>query len=392
MGNHTIEAPAEDCNMPCRGDPSQICGGSRRLSLYVARELLSLEPCGHNPPNDTTTTTSIMVPPSTSTIYTSSLATSTSPISVSISSSSALVLSSTTTSTRESITTPSTTTKSTSVTTTTSSLCTATTTPPSECEYKVGKWCAPHIPDFDHEDGCLDAWKTCAKLVTSCWKYAGFPASIECLTFSKWCGGIKQYCYSDCRGRTCSKKQCFDRNKPQNPSPPKPPITSTYPCQTTTTVQTTIRSTATSVVPEPTNICKQPTSRIYNYGPGNPVGGIELPLVTCNDLQKDFWNRPFKLYTEPDTRHCKSYSRRYCPDACKDACKEQYDECKETYVESCKPEWSSWLNLNNQGGRESPITAYQRCTSQYHDCLYENKHVDPGDRCRNWGTGLRRLL
>jgi phage terminase large subunit len=119
------------------------------------------------------------------------------------------------------------------------------------------------------------------------------------------------------------------------------------------------------------------------------VGGIELPLVTCNDIKQDFGSRPFKLYTEPDSRRCKSYSRNYCSDACKDACKEQYEECKETYVESCKPDWWSWSHDNN---KDSPIKCYERCTSQYVDCLFENKHVDPGDHCKIWGAGLKRSI
>ncbi|KAH7303931.1 WSC domain-containing protein [Stachybotrys elegans] len=379
LGNYTTEVGAEECNMPCRGDASQTCGGSLRLNLYVARELLSLEPCGYEPPVDTTTTS---VPTATSTTKSSS---STTKVPDTTTSSTTKVPDTTTTSSTtkapDTTTTPSTT-KFTSTTTTTSSVCTTTITPPNDCEYKVGKWCAPHFPDWEHENECLNAWKTCAKLVTSCWKYAGFPASLECLKFSSWCGDIKKYCNNDCKGKTCSKKGCFDKYKPQHPNPPKPPVTTTYPCPTTT-VKTTTTKTTTTVVPEPTNICKQPTSKWHNYGPGNPVGGIELPLVTCNDIKEEFSSRPFKLYTEPDTHKCKSYSKWSCSDACKDACEEQHEECKETYVESCKPAWGS--------GKESPSKAHERCTAQYKDCLIENAWVDPGNRCKNWGSGLKRV-
>jgi hypothetical protein len=108
--------------------------------------------------------------------------------------------------------------------------------------------------------------------------------------------------------------------------------------------------------------------------------------VTCNDIKQDFQSRPFKLFTEPDSRNCKSYSRPYCSDACKDACKEQYEECKETYVESCKPGGWGWPF---GGDKESSLKAFERCSSQYVDCLLENKNVDPGDRCKNWGYGFK---
>ncbi|KAF2878042.1 WSC domain-containing protein [Massariosphaeria phaeospora] len=40
------DVSASDCNMPCKGNSSQSCGGPDRLSAYRANILLSTEPCG----------------------------------------------------------------------------------------------------------------------------------------------------------------------------------------------------------------------------------------------------------------------------------------------------------------------------------------------------------
>ncbi|KAH7328528.1 WSC domain-containing protein [Stachybotrys elegans] len=476
LANGTQPVSDTECNMPCLGDSSLTCGGRSRLNIFVAKELESLEPCGYKPPVGTTTTVTTVSATSTSssveyptpsesttedvtttstedTVTTttekattttaeettssttssssSSCSTSTSTSSSSSSSSSSSCSSTaSSTSTAPAITTTApvitTTTKLTTTRTTSSALCTTTITPPAQCEYKCGNWCAPSLPDWDDQDNCLDAWKQCAKQVTSCWKYAGFPAALKCLEFSQWCSNIKDFCQSDCKrkGKGCGKSQCFTKNKPQHPNPPKPPTptTSVFPCPPATTVTTAVVTSTTSCAPEPTNICKQPTSSKDNYGPGNPVGGIELPLVTCNDIKQDFFSKPFKLYTEQDSRRCKSYPRNQCSNACVDACQEQYEECKETYVESCKSSGGRWkrgeenqlerrtffggnflqglLDFFNKPSyppsnpspavppKDSPSRGLERCTSQYKSCLAENKYVNPNDRCRNWGYGL----
>ncbi|KAJ8127536.1 hypothetical protein O1611_g6100 [Lasiodiplodia mahajangana] len=49
-GNGTdLATDASTCNMACNGNSSEICGGPARLSLYVAKDLQSLEPCGTPP-------------------------------------------------------------------------------------------------------------------------------------------------------------------------------------------------------------------------------------------------------------------------------------------------------------------------------------------------------
>ncbi|KAL5392928.1 hypothetical protein DPSP01_000621 [Paraphaeosphaeria sporulosa] len=46
LGNGTVNAESDQCATPCTGNSSQICGGADRLSLYVAKNLESTEPCG----------------------------------------------------------------------------------------------------------------------------------------------------------------------------------------------------------------------------------------------------------------------------------------------------------------------------------------------------------
>ncbi|KAJ2971995.1 hypothetical protein NQ176_g7411 [Zarea fungicola] len=56
--SRTAKTAEKECNAPCGGDSSKICGGSSRLSLYIAKDLLSSEPCGNgNPPSSSSTST-----------------------------------------------------------------------------------------------------------------------------------------------------------------------------------------------------------------------------------------------------------------------------------------------------------------------------------------------
>ena len=309
---------------------------------------------------------------------------------------------------------PSTTKPPTQVSSTTSAaLCTTTITKPSECEYKCGNWCAPSIPDWDDKEDCLGAYKTCASHVTSCFKKAGWPGVLNCFDFSKWCGGVKEFCHSNTCGLKgkCNKKTCFDKYTPVSPKPPAV-TTSVYPCPVTSTAKpsSTKPSVPTTCAPEPTNVCKQPTNTKYGYAPGKPVGDIELPLVGCNDLLDDWRQNPFKLYNDENTRKCKVYKRPQCGNACTDACKEQYDQCNAVYAESCKKfGWTSYFHRREAqaeisdvekrffnlfgsgllfgGSKDTYSKATDKCTAQYKDCVAINKNINPGDRCTVWGKG-----
>ena len=345
---------------------------------------------------------------------------------------------STTSKTRQTTTTKSTTTtKGSHTTTTTTAVCTATHTSPPKCEWQIGDWCAPPLPDWDNKLECLVAAKTCELQGVSCFAKAGFPHVIDCFKFTKWCIAVKAHCVTDCvLQKGCGKRECWDKNKP-GPGTPPSTSTSVYPCPPSTTLKpttTTKPPVTTSCAPEPTNVCTQPTNDKWGYGPGKPVGGIPLPAVCCNDIKDDFNKNPFKLYNDPDSKKCPSFPWPSRPNVCQDACKEQYEDCRNTYVTGCKTlgrkrsiglsareaeatsaqdveferrwllSWSSGDqascsstgNAGSWGGKGSdspscwgkggntPDKALQRCKAQYDDCMVVNKKVDPGDKCRTW--------
>lgn len=373
IGNYTHSAPESDCSMPCNGDSSETCGGRGRLTLYVAKDLESLEPCGYEPPVTTTY-------PSTPTP--------------------------------------------------TSSTCVATTTIPSGCEYGCGKWCSHELPDWDDVSGCKSSFSNCKIQISACLRNAGFPGAMDCFNFAGWCNDVGNYC-STGRKRNFNKKDCFSHKPPKGG---KPPITKTItvPCHTSTTTPPTTTSTQ-CPIPTVTNICKQPTSKKDGYGPGNPVGGVELPVVTCNDLRDQFAQNPFKLYTDSDSWRCPAYSRGHVPNACADACKAQYKDCLDVYAEGCKASGSSghsywdvrdgWgpngFNNGKSGGffggwwkrdgeksyfdyaaqpeevkrtiyggwHDNYNSASNKCKAQYNDCLSENKRVNVDKKCNKWGSG-----
>ncbi|OAA32695.1 Carbohydrate-binding WSC, subgroup [Moelleriella libera RCEF 2490] len=69
LANDTAKVDDSQCNVPCQGNTSDTCGGSSRLSLWVAKDLESLEPCGSSPGTTTTTwaTTTSSLPGSSTT-------------------------------------------------------------------------------------------------------------------------------------------------------------------------------------------------------------------------------------------------------------------------------------------------------------------------------------
>ncbi|KAI1354459.1 WSC domain-containing protein [Xylaria sp. FL0043] len=336
VGNGTaLAADASTCNMPCNGQSDEICGGPARLSLYVAKDLQSLEPCGTPPDSSSTITT----PPVTST-------------------------------------TP----PPTSTTTTSSAVCTTTSVTPSTCEYKVGKWCSNPVPEWHDKPGCLLSWSQCLIQSTSCFVKAGLPDALNCFKYAEWCGELDLYCLTSCKNGACDKPSFVNKYPPMGGNSPTT-HTSTYPCPTTITTTKTKTTTTTPYptsscpVPTPTGICTQPTNKKYGYGPGNPVGGIPLPIVTCNNIKDDYMTgNVFKLYTDKDSHNCPSYPRPQCPSACADACKAQYDQCESVYTDGCKE------GLFNYSYKDADAA----CKAQYNDCLSINKNVKGNGHCTSW--------
>ncbi|KAI5928595.1 WSC domain-containing protein [Camillea tinctor] len=396
IGNGTaLASDATTCNMPCNGNANQTCGGPSRLSLYLAKDLQSLEPCGWTPPADNSSTSS-----TTSTASSTSISSTTSSTTVSTTSTVVTTTSSTISSTIPSttstssttapitstipITSTSCTTKVTSTTISSVPVCTTAVVTPPTCEYKCGNWCSKPIPEFNDFQSCTTAWSQCAIQVASCFLKAGMPGATDCFKFGEWCGKISSYCVSNCKGKKCGGKgDCFKGAPPSGGGSPTTSV-STYPCTTlstkTATTATSTVPTSSCAVPTPTGICKQPSSSAFGYGTDNPVGGIKLPLVTCNNLEAD-WRRGnvFKLYTDSDSAKCRSYSRGSCGNACSDACYSQFQQCEDVYVEGCKTSKQST-------GRyaQNWVQADLACKAQYYDCLQTNKYVKDNGKCNTW--------
>ena len=402
IGNDTYAAPASECDMACKGDASQTCGGRQRLNLFVADELRSLQPCGWEPPVSSST-----LPPSTTTSSEPTLPPQTS----------------TTSAPPDTTTAPPTTTSKPVTTTTSSSACVSTTVIPPTCEYKCGKWCSSPLPDWDDVKTCKGAWSNCALQVASCFKHAGWPDVLDCFDFGEWCGDVAKYCDSNPRGG-CRKGDFWGKKPPKggpghNPNPTTITVTTTCaPTPTSTKPGTTTKPAPTTTtkcpVPTPTNICVQASNPHYGYGPGNPVGGIEMPVVTCNDLAEDWPKWPFKGYTDTDSRKCKKYPRNGCTNACADACKEQYEDCVDVYAEGCKQKGGPNGGNGNNGGwggwgrwkreeeksyfefvktvekrtwrwKDEWGTAVNKCKAQYSDCLRVNRGVTGAGKCPKFG-------
>jgi hypothetical protein len=306
-----------------------------------------------------------------------------------------------------------------------------TTVVPPKCEWKCGKWCSSPLPDWDDVKSCKTAWSSCALQVASCFKHAGWPDVLECFDFGEWCADVEKYCNSNSKGGC--KKGDFWGKKPPKGGPHNPPqsqttvITTTCaptkttvtagPTTTTTTTTkkptstttkkpttTTTSSTTKCPIPTPTNICVQPSNPHYGYGPGKPVGGIEMPVVTCNDLAEDWPYYPFKQYTDTDSKKCKRYPRNQCSNACIDACKEQYEDCTDVYAEGCKTKGGRG---NSRPRDQSPAKSFfafarsaekrtyrwqdnydgakNKCKAQYEDCLRVNRGVTGAGKCPKFG-------
>ncbi|KAH0499005.1 hypothetical protein TgHK011_006227 [Trichoderma gracile] len=256
----------------------------------------------------------------------------------------------------------------------------------------------PPLPDWSNEKDCLKAYATCAASVASCFSHAGFPDVLQCFNFALWCGNIDKYCISTCKYSKCSKADFWSSNPGQGGGPLET-TTTVVPCHPSTATKLPATTTPSHCPPSPTNICTQPANAKYGYGPGKPVGGIDLPLVSCNDLYSDWRENPFKLYIDQDSLNCPSYPRAACGDACADACKEQFKQCTDVYQKGCQEGTNGRWKRGNEAnhflgtsqftqdwgfGDNSPSNAAKKCSAQYQDCLDANKNVNPKKQCSCW--------
>ncbi|KAG5926178.1 hypothetical protein E4U42_003557 [Claviceps africana] len=251
---------------------------------------------------------------------------------------------------------------------TTTNLCTATVTVPAKCEWQCGQWCAPALPSWQDSNGCQIAKTTCHKQISSCFKQAGWPGAVECFKFQAWCRYLDGYCTAKCPGKACGKSDCWNGYHSgggggggggggRSPASPPTTTTSVYACGTTSQPAPTPTKPAVPCPPQHTNLCTQPTNDRYGYGPGKPVGGIALPVVGCNDRKDDFNARPYKLYTEPESRDCPAFRWSQWPSVCSSACKEQYNQCMATYSKGCETlGWRSNLQKKRSEGSSDEVS------------------------------------
>ncbi|KAG7123841.1 putative fungistatic metabolite like protein [Verticillium longisporum] len=295
-----------DCNMPCGGDQSLDCGGRNRINIFRASELLSQDPCENDneapprSPSPTQTTTKPTDKPTDKSPATTRTPTPT---------------------------TPATGTATGTATATSTKICT--TVVPKD-EWCVGKWCNEPLPDFSNEKTCFASWAKCHLQTHACLKFAGWPAALECANYKQWCKDAKLFCRRSCtsKSRNCSKAGHHAENPPRG-GDNKDPVTKTVPCDEATGTMTP------GTIPEPTNLCVQPHNPGRGYTIEDPVGDIDLPVVTCNNNEADHKRgNPFKQYDHSNWGHCPSYKRGDVPKACKDACKQQYERCRGVYAKS----------------------------------------------------------
>ena len=205
--------------------------------------------------------------------------------------------------------------------------------------FSVGSFCATPIPPFNDPFSCLKTFAACILQLSSCFRNAGFPDSLNCEEYDDYCSHIREFCDRGCPGPNCSLTTFRSLFSPPGQDRGDPSFsTSLYVCPTTSVSQ---RSSTSAVPSKPTtppypvptdhNICVQPNNPSYGYSSDSPVGNIPLPYLTCNNDRSDFdTGRPFKLYTSSDTSRCPSYQRSgdYGPSrGCRDACDAQYQSC-----------------------------------------------------------------
>ncbi|MCJ1478921.1 hypothetical protein MMC13_007605 [Lambiella insularis] len=262
---------------------------------------------------------------------------------------------------------------STKTTTTSSGSKCSTTAPAPTCEYGCGSWCSKPLPWFSDLPGCKAAAANCALQVADCMSTTGWPGALQCFTFASWCQSISNYASSVCSSGSCSKSDCLSKNPPQNP-----PATTAGVCISTATTTASSSALPSTV----TNVCALPTgSANSGYASGQCVGNVLPPFVTCNDIQSDWAQNPFKVYSSKDSASCASYSRGQVSSACQAACKTQYSNCMSVYAAACKTQPNSLC-------AETYSNAAWKCSNQQNDCVSANRNVYvSGSRCASFGSG-----
>ncbi|PSN61363.1 WSC-domain-containing protein [Corynespora cassiicola Philippines] len=284
-----------ECSYPCNGDNKQSCGGQDRLNLYLAKALLSSQPCGYVPaPVSSWSIQSTLSLPSSRTVSPWSFSSINSPTSSSL---------------------PYSRVSSSSIS--------------SSASYSSfnGGGSVSSLPSPS------SSWNS----PTPSWSSTQSPSPTRTpfSTFST-------------KGSSISI--------PSNTytAPPYTPTQSSKP------------------PPAPTSSCVCATPAPWA---GNKcVGKIPLPCVGCNDVQSQRPNYPYKLFNHKDTSRCKSYKKEEPQSACRDACTSQYQWCL-GYADDCK---------KNRGkpGVEDWQSAKSKCAQQYNDCWKVNGNMRDQGHCK----------
>ncbi|KAL8826061.1 MAG: hypothetical protein Q9191_004032 [Dirinaria sp. TL-2023a] len=326
LGNGTASAPDTDCNMPCKGNPGEICGGRSRLNLYVANDLMSSEPCGP-----------FVLPPPIQPKTTSPPKPQTTPA-------------------KPQTTSPK-----------------AQTTP---VKPKTSSSPKPQTSLAKPQTTSPKPQTTPAKpKTTNSPKPQTTPAKPQTTPAKPQTTPVKP------KTTTPVKPKSTTPVKPKTSTPVKPHSTTPVKPKTTTPVKPKTSTTTQAPVPTVSSICSLPNGDSNSgYSNGACVGGIKPPALTCNNLQSTFSQYPFKLYTDKDSSKCGGYSRNTVPQGCKDACQAQYNSCLGTYATSCKGQ-------QQRGSLDSYDSASTKCKNQYQDCLKINSNTGGGNRCKQFGVG-----
>ncbi|KAK8089358.1 hypothetical protein PG997_004319 [Apiospora hydei] len=176
-------------------------------------------------------------------------------------------------------------------------------------------------------------------------------------------------------------------------------VTSAKPVTTTLTSAAPAKTTTgTCPIATPTGICQQPKNAKYGYDVSTPLGGINLPALTCNNVEAEHRvGRIFKLYTDEDTKKCVSFAAPKVADACSQACRTQYDQCVSVYAEGCRTKGNQPARpYHRRTGSSAPVAAAvsfvdsydgakTKCVQQMKDCLDINKN-SVSDKCKKYGV------
>ncbi|TWU70329.1 hypothetical protein ED733_000006, partial [Metarhizium rileyi] len=245
----------------------------------------------------------------------------------------------------------------------TSTLCTTTATSTPKCEYEIGNWCAPPVPDWSDKIGCIKAAAVCKLQFASCFKKAGLEGAIGCFKYIEFCKSIKLSC-AKCLFGPCGK---------DNTNPPSRPVTST--------IVTPCKPSQTKPVPTATpTVCPPPADNIC-VDIGKSVCGVPLPIVNCNDDKAGFAANSLKLYNDEISSKSPVFPLAGAGNACAEACLEQFNQCKRFDFWDCKHSKRSGDDVEVPALVDGPqrrtlgLITQLKCKKQYAACLLANKKI-----------------